>query len=191
MAVGVTTASVAGPTIAGVEGVVNETGRISGVDKEKAEVVRCTPVGLMLGVPDMTFITADPTEAIHWKRNGLLGHAETVVLVASDGNLPQQWAEAASFDHRTTVMLIDPGMEPERWLKDIPRDAAAIYSNIPDQAEELLVKDRHVAGTVSVHLKHLAQSVTTWPHDQYNETFGRPVTVKTKLIARLTLDSLE
>ena len=77
-------------------------------------------------------------------------------------------------------MLIDPGMEPERWLKDIPRDAAAIYSNIPDQAEELLVKDRHVA-----------QSVTTWPHDQYNETFGRPVTVKTKLLARLALDSKE
>ena len=145
----------------------------------------------LTSVHDMTFITADPSEAIHWKRNGLLGHAETVVLVASDGNLPQQWAEAAFFDHRTTVMLIDPGMEPERWLKDIPRDAAAIYSNIPDQVEELLVKDRHVAGTVSVHLKHLAQSVTTWPHDQYNETFGRPVTVKTKLLARLALNSKE
>ena len=86
-------------------------------------------------------------------------------------------------------MIIDQNIEPERWIKDIPRDAAVIYSHIPDHAEELLVKDKHVAGTIPVHLKHIAQSVTTWPHDEYNESFGQPVTVKTKLIARLALDN--
>ena len=138
---------------------------------------------------DMTFITTDPTEAIHWKRNNFIDHAEDIVLVTSDPNIAQQWIDSGLFDNRFSVMIIDQDTEPEQWMENIPRDAAAIYSDIPDHAEEILVKDRHVAGTVPVHLKHTAQSVTTWPHDEYNESFGQPVTVKTKLIARLALDN--
>ena len=33
-----------------------------------------------LDAHDMTFITSNPSQAIHWRRNGLMDHAEVVVL---------------------------------------------------------------------------------------------------------------
>ena len=37
-----------------------------------------------LDAHDMTFITSNPSQAIHWRRNGLMDHAEVVVLGSVD-----------------------------------------------------------------------------------------------------------
>ena len=112
--------------------------------------------------------------------------------MTSDEKLAQQWAEAGFFDYRTSVMLIDPGMGPERRMKDIPRGTAAIYSAIPDHAEELLIvktgtwpaRCRYTSSTSPSRLPHGRTTSTTRPS-------GTPVTVKTKLIARMALDAEE
>ena len=140
---------------------------------------------------EMTFVTNNPLQAIHWKRNGMFDPTESIFLVTEDEQVAQKWDAAGFLDHRTNVMTIEHGIEPERWMKDIPKQAAIIYSALPEQAELILVQNRHVAGTVPVHIKHTARSVTTWPHDQNTETFGRPVTVRTKLISRMRLPNTQ
>ena len=135
----------------------------------------------------MSFVTSDPNQALHWRRTGLLDHAESVVVVTDDENLAHHWETAGVIDHRTTMMLIEPNVEPERWLNDIPKGSAVIYTAIPDHAEELIVTDRHVVGTLPPHLKHLAATTTSWPHDQHTGAFGQPVIVRNFLVSRTPL----
>ena len=132
---------------------------------------------------DHTFITTDVQQALHWRRTGLFDYTEHTLVITTDDTVAESWSEQGSFDSTTTIMLI----EPERWLKDVPTNAAVLYTAIPDHTEEMLIHNKHVAGPVPPHLKHLARSITAWPHDPNTGTFGQPVTVRNHLIARTAL----
>ena len=136
---------------------------------------------------EMSFVTSEPQQVLHWRRTGLLDRADSIIVVTTDETLSQRWANDGVFDNRTTLMLIEKNVDPDRWINDIPRGSTVIYTDIPDHAEHLIVADRHVLGTLPPHLKHLAATTTSWPHDHNTGAFGQPVTVQNTLIARTPL----
>ena len=136
---------------------------------------------------ERTFITDDARQALHWKRAGMFEHAHQTVVITTDESIAKRWSDQGFFDHSTEIMLIEPSIDPERWIKDIPKGAAVLYTSIPDHTQQMLIHDKHVAGQLPPHLKHLAQSTTTWPHDHNTGTFGQPVTVRHHLVAKMTL----
>ena len=82
-------------------------------------------------------------------------------------------------------------------MKDIPRGTAAIYSAIPAHAEELLAEELLIVktGTWPARCRYTSStSPSRLPHGRTTSTTrpsGTPVTVKTKLIARMALDAEE
>lgn len=132
----------------------------------------------------VTYVTDDVQLALHWRRHNITDPAAHTVVVATDRDTAEVWQEAGFFDANASLMLVDPNVDPSRWLNDVPQEATVIYADIPPAAEDLLVHAKHVVGEPPAHLKHLASSTTAWPHDPYTGIYGQPVTTETKLISR-------
>ena len=136
---------------------------------------------------DRTFISANVHQALHWKHAGMFKHAHQTVVITNDESVAKRWSDQGFFDYSTEIMLIEADIDPERWLKDVPKGAAVLYTSIPAHTEQMLIHEKHVAGQVPTHLKHLAQTTTTWPHDVNTGAFGQPITVRHHLVAQTTL----
>ena len=129
-----------------------------------------------------TFITDLPEEALHWKARGVVDYAREIVVVTTDPDIPVEWSRLGVFDYRTSFMVIEDGIRPERWHKDLPVGATPIYTHLPHGAEAALIHGRHVAGRLPAELLHKADALTTWPCDQSGKSFGQPVTCRYELL---------
>lgn len=135
-----------------------------------------------LGTEDVTFVTDRPGEVKFWKSRGVIDGDREIVIISSDPDIPTEWSRHGVFDHRTSAMVIENGIAPERWRKDVPRGATPIYTHLPAGTGESLIDGRNVAGQISPDLLHRAYSVTTWPCDKTETRFGQPVTCRYKLV---------
>ena len=135
-----------------------------------------------LGPGEITFISDRPGEIRLWKSHGVIDSNREIVIITTDPEIPREWSRQRVFDRRTSAMVIENGIPPERWQKDVPRGATAIYTHLPFGTEATLIEDRNVAGRIGAELLHRAATLTTWPCDESETRFGQPVTCRYTLL---------